>query len=144
MTPVELAKLNGFRVLVTGARDWQDKSKVRNALDAVGMAWGFDGMTVVEGMCPYGGADEIAYQWVLDNADLGVRSERHPADWQQYGRAAGPIRNTKMVTAGARICLAFPGINSRGTKDCMTKAGHIGIPVWDVANQSGPPFILRA
>lgn len=53
-----------------------------------------------------------------------------PADWKQYGRAAGPLRNQKMVdticeragnNAKIRVC-AFPNEKSRGTWDLVNRA----------------------
>ena len=117
-----------YRVLVTGSRDWKDRDLVRRALDSIAYAQGFDGMVVVHGHCPTG-ADHWADEWALDHADRGVIVERHPADWDAYGKAAGPIRNQKMVDLGAKRGLAFPHPESRGTRYCMKLAGKAGIPL---------------
>lgn len=60
----------------------------------------------------------------------GGTVERHPAEWDKHGKAAGPIRNQKMVDLGATVCLAFPLPGSRGTAHCMSAARKASIPVW--------------
>lgn len=60
-----------------------------------------------------------------------VEQEVHDADWNEYGRAAGPIRNQEMVDAGADVCLAFP-TGGPGTRDCMRRARDAGIRVFDM------------
>ena len=37
----------------------------------------------------------------------GYRIEAHPADWRLRGRAAGQLRNAKMIALGADGCVAF-------------------------------------
>jgi hypothetical protein len=43
-----------------------------------------------------------------------------PADWANHGKAAGPIRNRKMLDLKPDLVLAFHAdlTNSKGTKDC--------------------------
>lgn len=69
---------------------------------------------------------------------LGLSIEVHRADWNTYGRAAGPIRNKEMVNLGAGLCLAFPdhpkGQGSQGTWNCIDLAHQAGIPVLVVWN----------
>jgi len=68
---------------------------------------------IIEGRCPYGGADLHAQQWAEDR---GVKNLGFP----MVGRA-GPDRNTKMLDEGKPThCLAFPGGN--GTRDMVRKA----------------------
>lgn len=38
-----------------------------------------------------------------------MKVEVHRADWERYGRAAGPIRNRGMARSGIDLCIAFPG-----------------------------------
>lgn len=50
----------------------------------------------------------------------------YEADWGKHGRAAGPIRNRKMLEH-VELLIAFPG--GRGTEDCIRAAHEQGIPV---------------
>jgi hypothetical protein len=122
-----------MRILVTGSRDWADRLAVRSALYDLFEEHGT--ILVVHGDCPTG-ADLFASEWVGDNWQLGVREEKHPADWRRHGRAAGPIRNRKMVAAGADLCLAFPLGASPGTRGCMAAARAAGIPVIEPARET--------
>jgi hypothetical protein len=114
------------RILITGSRDWTDRATIEAALSE---QWSPTecpvGQVLVSGACPTG-ADRIAEDvWLQMGGDV----ERHPADWDKHGKAAGPRRNQEMVDLGAAICLAFPLPNSRGTKHCMAAAERAGIPV---------------
>lgn len=54
-----------------------------------------------------------------------------PADWEKYGRAAGPIRNKKMLDMEPDLVLAFHNDiqNSKGTLNMVTIAKKKGIEV---------------
>jgi SLOG family YspA-like protein len=125
----------GRRLLVTGSRDWCDTRTLGTALRDVLDAWGGPLDTVlVEGECPYGGADIIArtlWEW------WNLPVEKHPADRDRKGRILGPQRNQRMVDAGADLCLAFPMPHSRGTTDCITRAERAGIPVRVITPRGG-------
>lgn len=142
-----------FRVLVTGSRAWADEQTIRDAIAAVVSACGPENVVIVHGACPSGAdaiADRIATAWA------GLHIERHPAEWDQctpncpetpthrrrklqgdtdhpgqldsYCPGAGPRRNTKMVTLGAGICLAFIISGSRGASHTANVAERAGIP----------------
>jgi hypothetical protein len=109
-----------MRVLITGSRSWTDREKIRAELEALP-----SDATIVHGHCKSGAdaiADAIAHE-------LRLKVERHPADWNKYGKSAGPIRNTEMVNTKPDLCIAFrmPGV-SNGTDDCVRKAKAAGIP----------------
>jgi len=111
-----------MRVLVTGGRDWKDKSEVWCALDTVADEYHGSEIQVVVGDCKTG-ADKFASTWGA------LEPEVYEADWDRHHLQAGPRRNTKMVESGADICLAFWDGDSRGTHDCIQKAVRAGIPV---------------
>lgn len=130
-----------LRILMTGGRGYDDRDTAARAVaEAVGdygshlaewnptterMDIDWSGVTVVVGDCPTG-LDEIARQ--LCKA-WGMRCEVHKANWERFGRAAGPRRNIGMVERGAHVCLGFPRGESRGTRGCMAMAERAGIPV---------------
>ena len=114
-----------LRILVTGSRNWTDWNAIATAIGRASTGWSPSSVTVVHGACPTGAdaiADELADRF-------GFTVERHPADWDRHGRAAGPIRNQEMVNLGADVCLALPLGSSRGTYDCMSRAKAACIPV---------------
>lgn len=108
------------RILITGSRTWTDTATVREALAAV---WQPDNV-LVSGNARHG-ADALCEDcW----SHWGGRVERHPADWNRHGRCAGLLRNLRMVSAGADVCLAFIRDNSRGATHCAGWAQVAGIP----------------
>lgn len=116
------------RVLVTGSRNLNDRAAVWDALDEQYRIHG--AMTVVHG-AHWEGADVFAAQWATSAlADgLNIIHDPHPAEWKKYKRAAGPLRNKKMVDLGADIVLAFPRGKSSGTRNAMSLARTAGIKV---------------
>lgn len=108
------------RILVTGSRDWTDRDIIRKVL-----SWLPPGSTVVHGAAR--GADTIAAE---EAKALGLTVEAHPADWKRHGKAAGPIRNQKMIDAGPYDAVfAFPLPDSIGTRDCIERARKAGYEV---------------
>ena len=111
-----------MRLLVCGDRDWTDKRSIEAYLSTF-----IPGTTVVI----HGGArgvDTIAGEVA---AQMGMTVESYPADWAQYGRAAGPIRNRQMLNSKIDLVVWFHlDISaSRGTRDMIAQAGQAGINV---------------
>ncbi len=72
------------------------------------------------------GVDDIALCWANRTR---IKSENFPADWNGQGKAAGPIRNQRMLDEGQPdIVFAFPG--GKGTTDMCLKASRAGVPVY--------------
>lgn len=118
-----------MRVIVTGGRNYQHKHKVWNTLNQLDemLRLSDDRITaVIHGDCPTG-ADAFASEW-CGAAD--VDEIAFPADWDQHGKAAGPIRNSKLLECGAEICLSFSG--GAGTADMTRKAKAAGLKVIEI------------
>jgi len=122
------------RVLVCGGRDFCDKAILWKTLDETFPHSETDSYgnwlpvgTLIHGDCPTG-ADALADEYAVVNwLDL----KTFPANWEKYGRAAGPIRNAQMLDEGRPdIVIAFPG--GRGTADMVSKARASGVPVIEV------------
>jgi hypothetical protein len=116
-------------VLVCGGRDYDNFAEVSKALHrekptkvVTGESWvGREEAHVRRSP----GADRLAYLWCLER---DCPYQGYPADWRNFGLAAGPMRNTQMLAAEqVDVVLAFPG--GRGTADMVRKAKSKGIPV---------------
>lgn len=108
-----------MRVLVCGARDYEDRQFIFDTLDELHVK---DRITaIIEGGAR--GADSFAAEWAKLNRVLHIRFE---AQWGDYGRAAGPIRNRQMLERGhPDLVLAFPKTTlaySKGTKNMVKQA----------------------
>jgi hypothetical protein len=114
-----------MRVLVTGGRDFADRELLFGALDRIHAEKVF--AVLVHGGAK--GADRLAGEWGVAR---GVAVEAQPADWKQYGRAAGVIRNSTMLKEKPDLVIAFPG--GKGTADMVKKAKQAGIEVVVVEN----------
>ncbi|MGW2169169.1 SLOG family protein [Streptomyces sp. NPDC001705] len=116
-----------MRVIVTGSRAWPDPVRVSHELTTLYLQHG--PFVLVHGACSTG-ADAAARHWYeIAGADLGCTEVRYPADWEQFGKRAGPIRNKQMVEAGADLVLAFPLPGGRGTQNTIDLAEAAGITV---------------
>lgn len=110
-----------MRILVTGSRDWDDELEIKRVLREHDVnLWN---MVLVSGACPTG-ADAMAERIA---ESLGWLIERHPANWNKYGKRAGFVRNSEMVNLGADVCLAFIKNESRGATMTATLAIKAGI-----------------
>lgn len=109
------------RVLVCGGRDYSDKRSLTIVLDAAHFANPI--VCLIHGAAR--GADQLAADWALDN---DVLCNAYPADWDRDGKAAGPLRNQRMLDLGKpHLVIAFPG--GRGTADMIKKAEAARVPV---------------
>lgn len=78
------------------------------------------------GDCPTG-VDSITKSF-LETA--GWDFKEFFADWEKYGKKAGPYRNMDMIDYGAELLIAFPENGSKGTRQCATYAKSLNIPVY--------------
>lgn len=121
------------RLLITGSRYFNDAGLMSAAIsDAVSTlrGFGFDRIVLVHGGAH--GADMLAAHI---GKSMGLEIEAHPARWDVYGKAAGPVRNKEMVELGADLVLAFPVGESRGTRGCMRLARERGCAIVNVTGR---------
>lgn len=121
--PVLLVPGVMYRVLVCGDREWNKQAPIVAQLHRIAKAEQLE--AVIEGDAP--GADTLAGRAAdaLIDAGYPVVHLTYPAEWQKYGRAAGPIRNKQMITEGKpNLVLAFHSdlIRSKGTRDMLRQA----------------------
>lgn len=116
-----------MRVLVCGGRDFMDRGAMSKALMPYRpkITEPSEHILIVGGAS---GADALAEEW----ADVwGMRKRVFAADWKLHGRAAGPIRNQRMIDEGKPdVVIAFKG--GRGTADMVRRAVAAGIPVHQI------------
>lgn len=109
-----------MRLLVCGDRNWTDYMAVLREIES---RWPD---VVIEGEAR--GADRLAANAART---LGIKVLPFPADWTQYGRAAGPIRNRQMLREGRPDeVIAFHAniASSKGTADMVAQARKADIP----------------
>jgi hypothetical protein len=126
-------------MIVCGDRNWSDVRYVWEVLERLHQNCHDDEFVVIEGQCPYGGADRHAADWALANRKNGVVHLPFPADWQRLGKAAGPIRNTRMLTEGRPdLVVAFHDAltKSRGTANMIEQAEKAGVEVWLIRHEN--------
>lgn len=80
-----------MRVIIAGSREFDDYEMLKQAM-AQQLEEGLDITEVVSGTAP--GADRLGERWAQEN---GISLKRFPAQWEKYGRAAGPMRNAEMA-----------------------------------------------
>jgi len=110
-----------MRVLVCGGRNYNNPKKVCHVLNTF---WPVS--LVIEGGAQ--GTDCYAAEWA-DRWE--VPHLQFNADWKTKGKAAGPIRNQKMLDEGKPdLVVAFPG--GAGTADMVRRAKKAGVEVVEI------------
>lgn len=108
-----------MRVLVCGSRHYSDYKRIHHVLNMTHVEHGISHL--IEG--GQTGADRIARKWAIASC---VPFTTFEADWNSHGRAAGPIRNQKMLDDGKPdVVFAFPegGPGTRSMIALSEKAG---------------------
>ena len=119
-----------MRILVCGGRDFADKAAITNYL------FRLDDERKITSIIHGGatGADTLAGKTAQL---LQVPCTVYRANWKRDGKAAGPIRNQRMLDEGKPdLVVAFPG--GRGTADMIRRAETQGVPVeraWPAAHR---------
>lgn len=112
-----------MRVLVCGDRNWTDTALLHRELNALHRQ--NEITLLIQGEAK--GADKLAALWA---AKQGVQVLSFPANWEKFGRAAGPVRNRQMLLEGQPdLVVAFHADiqQSKGTKNMLQLAKKAGL-----------------
>jgi len=118
-----------FFIGVSGSRSWNNFKEFDSILSAVYLAvreafmLDKENIAIVSGGAK--GVDSMAERWA---SEIKLPMYVINADWKNIGRAAGPIRNTKIVDT-SDVIVAFPKSSSSGTWDTIKKAEKKNIPI---------------
>ena len=125
-----------MKVIIAGGRDFTNVTVMAttlNNLQDVDHVIEIEKLTLICGMAR--GADLTAYK-LFNEAGLPIKM--YPADWDQYGKSAGYIRNKQMADV-ADMLIAFWDGESRGTAHMIATARKLKLNVL-VFNYEGTPL----
>jgi hypothetical protein len=113
------------RVLICGSRTWSNRAAIEREVDLLLSKYAPNEIVVIEGEAR--GADSLARAVAHER---GLMVMPFPADWQRYGRGAGPIRNKQMLDEGQpTLVIAFSEdiSTSKGTANMVRQAEKAGV-----------------
>jgi len=112
------------RVVIAGCRDYNNYDEAKLYIDfCLSNIRRENDIVIVSGCAS--GADAIGERYARQN---GFKVEKYPANWEKYGRGAGPIRNKQMAQACDYVICFWDG-KSRGTKSMIEFARECNKPV---------------
>lgn len=119
------------RIIICGGRHFKDykalESLVNSALTEKNLT--SNEVEIVSGHCE--GADMLGELYAEKH---GIVCKVFPAEWNKYGRAAGPIRNSQMIEYASEstipIVVAFVSPRTKGTIDTVNKATKRGFSIF--------------
>lgn len=111
-------------IVIAGCRDFNDYKEAKEYIDfCISNIRKANTIIILSGGAS--GADALGERYAKEN---GFKIERHPADWDKYGRSAGPKRNKRMAEISDYVICFWDG-KSRGTKSMIEYAKKYGKPI---------------
>ena len=111
-----------MRTIIAGSRHNDDLSFLQSIM--LRLSWE---PTVVLCGCA-DGVDALGKRWAKENS---IKIEYYLANWKKFGKAAGPMRNSKMVSNAEALVLVWDG-KSKGSADVLAKARTKGLVIKEV------------
>ena len=113
-----------IRVVIAGCRDYENYKAAKRFIDiCLSNVRKENNIVIVSGGAR--GADAIGERYAKEN---GFAVEKYLADWEKYGKSAGPIRNKQMAEI-ADYVICFWNEKSKGTKSMIDFAKKLNKPV---------------
>ena len=115
-----------MKIIIAGSRTFTDYKKLCAQCDKI--LQDQNTIEIVSGAY-YKGADKLGEKYA---AEKGFKLTKFPADWNRFGRAAGPKRNKQMANY-ADVLIAFWDGKSRGTKNMIevAKSNHLNVFIYN-------------
>lgn len=117
-----------FYLLIAGSRTYNNYEELTKITNALLVNFKSADIHIVSGGAK--GADALAKKYAIDN---NFAYHEFPANWNQYGKAAGYIRNKQMhdfiSQFPCRGCLCFWDGQSRGTAQNFSLAAKAKTPL---------------
>ncbi|SNR43552.1 Protein of unknown function [Lutibacter agarilyticus] len=110
-----------MKIIIAGSRSFTDCQKLKETCDK--FLRDQNNIDIVSGTCR--GADKLGEQYAKER---GYKITRFPADWNKYGKAAGPIRNQQMANY-ADALIAFWNGKSKGTNNMIQLANRCNLDI---------------
>lgn len=114
-----------MKIIIAGGRDFDDSHKMYTSFMAVLNEYAKDktDITIFSGHCSTGA--DILGELLADCFDFRIKL--FPANWDKYGKSAGPIRNEQMAK-GADRAIIFWDRKSKGTKNMIAMCEKHKVP----------------
>jgi len=106
-----------MKLAIVGSRYMTDANLFKKLLEDFIEVYGMPEI-VISGGAP--GVDTFAELWAEHN---NIPTKIFKPDWNKYGKAAGPIRNTYIIEECTHV-LALPSMKGKGTQDSIKKANE--------------------
>ena len=112
-----------YRLVVAGCRDFHDYSVASSEITKHLQKLDAEYSVIIVSGCAEG-ADKLGERYASEH---NLTVERFPADWERYGRGAGPKRNAQMAKVADGVLVFWDG-KSRGTKNMIENAKKANKP----------------
>lgn len=110
-----------MRIIIAGSRT-ATVQQVRFALGSC--SWSGFATCIISGAAK--GADQYGADWAREH-QLAIREV--PANWQKYGKRAGPVRNREMAAIADGLIAVWDGV-TRGTSNMIETAEDAGLRIF--------------
>ena len=110
-----------MKIIIAGSRSFTDYQKLKEICDT--FLRDQNNIEIVSGTCR--GADKLGEQYAKER---GYEITQFPANWNKYGKSAGPKRNQEMANY-ANALIAFWDGKSKGTNNMIQLANRCNLDI---------------
>ncbi len=103
-----------YRLVIAGCRSYNNYFRLSREVKKYIKTLGKDYLIIIVSGCA-SGADALGERFAQKHK---LQIERYPAQWEKYGKFAGPRRNSQMAKVADGVIVFWDG-ESRGTKSMI-------------------------